>query len=132
MFFIMGVSQGQKQLCILARAFAADSRLLIMDEPENALDLQHRQQLLRLTRQWLKTEGRSVLLSLHDPGLALNRCDRLLLLKEGRICALLHPKEDPLPQMEAALEEIYGPLTLARCRDKQGCSHLTVLYEEDL
>ena len=42
------LSEGQKQLCILARTLAAPRRLLLLDEPESALDFHHRYRMLAL------------------------------------------------------------------------------------
>ena len=44
------LSEGQKQLCILARTLAADTKLLLLDEPESALDFGHRHRLMELVR----------------------------------------------------------------------------------
>ena len=72
------LSEGQKQLCILARTIVSGSRLLLLDEPESALDFRHRYRMLDLVRSWVgKTNGGAVV-TLHDPVLALNRCDRLM------------------------------------------------------
>ena len=50
------LSEGQKQLCILARTLAAGSSLLLLDEPESALDFQFRHRTLETLRGWL-SEG---------------------------------------------------------------------------
>lgn len=123
------LSEGQKQLCILARTLVGTGKLLLLDEPESALDLRHRNRLLGILREWAG-EGRCVILTLHDPALALNGCDRLLLLDGGRLGAVLHPQTDPMEKMEEALSKIYGNVTLTRCTDKTGKSHLVMLKEE--
>ena len=74
------LSEGQKQLCILARTLVSDSKLLLLDEPESALDFRFRHQMLSLLRNWVTSRNRSAVVSLHDPTLALNFCDKLLLL----------------------------------------------------
>lgn len=124
------LSEGQKQLCILARTLAGGGKLLLLDEPESALDIRHRRELMKLLRDWVGEQGRLGVLILHDPALALEGCDQLVLLKEGRVSAVLHPKTDSLSQMEGALSEIYGPVTLTRCADKTGMDHLVMLKED--
>lgn len=126
----LDLSEGQKQLCILARTLVGGSRLLLLDEPESALDIRHRTKMLTLLRQ-LTAEGRCAVLTLHDPNLALEGCDDLILLDGGRVSGVLHPKIDPLSRMEEALSKIYGPVTLGHCRDRQGKDHLLMLKEAE-
>ncbi len=45
------LSEGQKQLCILARTIVEDASLLLLDEPESSLDFPHRHRLMRLLRE---------------------------------------------------------------------------------
>ncbi len=129
------LSEGQKQLCILARTLAAEGRFLLLDEPESALDFRHRYRMLELLRDWLRggedggQKKRAAAAALHDPSLALNCCDSLLLLSEGKIHAVLHPGTDPLERMEEQLAVIYGSVSLHRCRDKSGREQLVMLKE---
>jgi len=125
------LSEGQRQRVLLARALVCGGRLLLMDEPESALDFPHRYQLLELLRRWAAQEGRGVLAALHDPALALNGCHQLLLLKDGRILAALRPAEDKLDDMERALAQIYGPVELLRCRRRRGGEQLVMLRKEE-
>lgn len=111
----LSLSEGQKQLCILARTLVSGGRLLLMDEPESALDFQKRYEMLDLIRSWVSEGGRCALMALHDPQLALNCCDQLLLMDGGRIASAIHPKEDDPARMQAALSQIYGPVSLHRC-----------------
>lgn len=126
----LALSEGQRHLCVLARALVSDARLLLLDEPESALDLRARERLHALLTQWTAS-GRTALLALHDPMFALGHCDRLLLLKDGRIAAQLCPRCDALPEMEQALAQLYGPVTLMRAADHQGCEHLVMLKERE-
>ena len=126
------LSEGQKQLCILARTLAAGSRLLLLDEPESALDLRHRYRMLGLLRQWVgQAPGRAVLAALHDPALALNCCDRLLVLAGGRVRAVLDPAADPPQQLERQLAAVYGAISLHRCADRSGRQQLVLLKEPE-
>lgn len=123
------LSEGQKQLCILARTFAADSRLLLLDEPESALDFRLRYAVLAQLRSWLQEGERCGIVTLHDPSLALNYCDTLLLLSGGELAGSICPRTDPLDQMEQQLAGIYGPVSLVRCRTQSGKEHLIMLKE---
>lgn len=125
----MTLSEGQKQLCILARTLAADSKMLLLDEPESALDFQYRYKMLNIIRNWVNEHDRCALTALHDPMLALNFCDRLILLKNGRLLDTLNPRTDTLERMETSLAQIYGSINLQRCTDRQGTSHLIMIKE---
>lgn len=125
------LSEGQKQLCMLARTLTAGGSLLLLDEPESALDFRYRYRMLALLRGWAAEGGRAALVTLHDPGLALNCCDRLLILAEGGVQGVLAPKTDPLPRMEEQLSAVYGAVSLARCRDRAGREQLVMLKEPE-
>lgn len=123
----LNLSEGQKQLCIFARALAAQSHMLLLDEPESALDFHHRNHMLYLIRRWVDAGERCALVSLHDPQLALRHCDQLLLIDQGKIIAALHPQSDTLERMEGALRRLYGKVELARCIGRNGESQLVLL-----
>ncbi len=123
-------SEGQKQLCILARTLVAGSRLLLLDEPESALDFRFRHQALSLLRHWAATEQGSAIVALHDPALALNYCDRLLVLDKGRVLGEIRPKTDPLSQTEQLLSQIYGPLQLQWCTAGKEARQIVMLKKE--
>ena len=123
------LSEGQKQLCILARTLVTDSRLLLLDEPESALDFRLRYGMLAQLRSWVQEGDRYGIVTLHDPSLALNDCDELLLLSGGELVGRIRPKTDPLHQMEQLLEKIYGPVSLVRCRKQSGEEQLVMLKE---
>lgn len=125
------LSEGQKQLCLLARALAGGAELLLLDEPESALDLRARHRTLHLLREFAARSDRAVLLSLHDPNLALNFCDALLPVESGRAAGLIYPGTDSDETLTAALSRIYGPVCLRRCTDDNGKTHLVMLKEED-
>lgn len=110
------LSEGQKQLCMLARAKAGGGRLLLMDEPESALDVKNRYGVFRAMKTWMGE--RMVLAALHDPQLALQVCDTMILLNNKTIETVLHPKTDELCHMEQALGKLYGQVTLHRVDGK--------------
>lgn len=119
------LSEGQKQLCILARTLVSDSKLLLLDEPESALDFRFRHQMLSLLHSWTASKTRSAIVTLHDPALALNFCDKLLLLSEGCILDIIAPKTDALDKMEQMLNHVYGDVSLQRCRNRKiGRAHV--------
>jgi iron complex transport system ATP-binding protein len=123
------LSEGQKQLCILARTLVSSSKLLLLDEPESALDFRFRYQMLSLLRDWVGSGQRSAIVTLHDPSLALNFCDQLLLLSENGILGILNPQVEPLEKTEQMLRQVYGNISLLRCQNRKGESQIVILKE---
>ncbi|RQW29847.1 ABC transporter ATP-binding protein [Rhodobacteraceae bacterium CH30] len=62
---ISALSSGQFQRVLFARILVQDARLILLDEPFNAVDAKTTFDLLELVRQW-KEEGRTVIAVLHD------------------------------------------------------------------
>lgn len=77
------LSGGQQQRGILARALVSGPRMLLLDEPFNGLDGENREALLRLVRE-LRDEGRTVVVSTHDPEISRRVCTHALRLRSGR------------------------------------------------
>ena len=121
------LSEGEKQLCILARALIEDTSLLLLDEPDSSLDFHNKYSMMNVLSQLITQYHKTGILCLHDPMLALNYCDQLLLLKNGRICAILHPKTDSIGSMESALADIYGPVQLSTVKNADNKPHLALL-----
>jgi iron complex transport system ATP-binding protein len=86
------LSGGEKARVLIARALSQDARLLLADEPTAGLDPSHQITAMR-TFGALAVEGRSVVASMHDLGLAARWCSRLILLDKGVIIADGPPRE---------------------------------------
>lgn len=86
------LSGGQRQRALLARALAGAARVLLVDEPTNALDPVHQLHTLRRLAE-LAHDGRGVLVVTHDLALAGQFADRVLLLDGGRVRADGPPAE---------------------------------------
>lgn len=76
------LSGGQKQRLGLARAIYGDPTLLILDEPNAALDAEGSQALNAAVRRF-KEQGKAVIIMTHRP-VAISECDHLLYLEGGR------------------------------------------------
>jgi molybdate transport system ATP-binding protein len=79
------LSGGQAQRVALARALAVEPRLLLLDEPLAAVDVQGRAQLRRDLRRHLASFGGIRLVVTHDPVEAFALADRVLVLEHGRV-----------------------------------------------
>jgi iron complex transport system ATP-binding protein len=76
------MSGGELQRVMIARALAQQTPVLLMDEPVSSLDIAHQLEVMRLLRD--ATE-KTILIVIHDLNLALQFCDRLLLLHDGHV-----------------------------------------------
>jgi zinc/manganese transport system ATP-binding protein len=78
------LSGGQMQRMLFARVLLQDARLIVLDEPFNAIDAKTSADLLALVRQW-HVEGRTVLAALHDMDLVRAHFPETLLLARGKV-----------------------------------------------
>jgi len=125
------LSEGQKQLCILARTFIEDSLLLLLDEPESALDIRCRYRMLYTLKRWVKSGERTALVTLHDPTLALTVCDTLIFLDNGQVAGKCSTGYDSPEYLETLLRKIYGNVRLLSAALRDGKSRLALFYDED-
>ncbi len=79
------VSGGQCQRAAVARALAADPRLIVCDEPTSALDVTVQAQVLDLLRGVRATSGVAYLFICHDLALVQGFCERVLVMRRGKI-----------------------------------------------
>lgn len=82
---VHALSGGERQRVILARALAQEPRVLLLDEPTAFLDIKHQVTVYDLMKQLSREQGLAVVAILHDLNLAALYCDRLVLLKAGRV-----------------------------------------------
>ncbi|WP_203363909.1 adenosylcobinamide amidohydrolase [Bacillus sp. REN10] len=87
------LSGGERQRVYLAQALAQDPEILLLDEPTNHLDLSFQKDLLDLLKKMTRDTGLTVVSIFHDLNLASLYCDRLLMMKAGRIHKLGAPSE---------------------------------------
>ncbi|MGY0055231.1 ABC transporter ATP-binding protein [Streptomyces sp. LZ34] len=95
------LSGGERQRVQIARALAQQPRELLLDEPTNHLDIQHQLALLTLITELRLTS----VVALHDLNLAAMYCDRLVVLKQGRVVACGSPQDVLTP---ALIADVYG------------------------
>ncbi|MDR2258621.1 MAG: ABC transporter ATP-binding protein [Treponema sp.] len=110
------LSGGELQKVILARCLAQEGDIFLLDEATSNLDLNHSIEIMEILREKTAAEGKIVLAVLHDINLASQYCDKIYLLKEGRLRYQGSPAE---VLTEAAVEDIYGIKAAVR-KDESG------------
>ena len=98
------LSGGELARVSLARVLAQRCPIVLLDEPTDALDLGHQEQVLALAAG-LARDGAAVLAVLHDLTLAASFADRIVLLSEGRVVAEGTPEEVLTPPL---LSRVYA------------------------
>jgi iron complex transport system ATP-binding protein len=114
---VLELSGGERRRVYLARAFAQEPRVLLLDEPTTHLDLGFQAQFLRMVRALRRDRGVAVVASLHDLNVAAEHADRILLLVGGKPRASGRPAE---VLKESVLREAYGAEVLVRPHPESG------------
>jgi iron complex transport system ATP-binding protein len=80
------LSGGEQKRVAIARTFAQDAPVILLDEPTDSLDLAHADAVMARSRRYA-TEGRTVVVTSHDLNLAARHADRIVVLDGGRVVA---------------------------------------------
>jgi iron complex transport system ATP-binding protein len=96
------LSGGERQRLHIARALAQQPKILILDEPTNHLDVGHQLSLLELVRQ---QQGLTVIAALHDLNHAAMFCDRVAVMRRGKMVATGAPGDVLTPHLIA---DVFG------------------------
>jgi iron complex transport system ATP-binding protein len=99
------LSGGEQARVLIARALAQETPLLMADEPAAGLDPANQIATMEVFAG-LAAQGRSVMASLHDLGLAARHCTRLVVLHRGRIAADGPPAQVLTPALLAEVFQI--------------------------
>ena len=109
------LSGGQRQKVYLAMAMAQDTQTILMDEPTTYLDVRHQLEVMDVSHR-LASEGKAVVLVLHDLCIALQCADEVAVLSQGRVVQVGTPEQI---YSGGALERVMGVI-LRRVETENG------------
>lgn len=105
---ISALSGGERQRVMFAKVLTQETPIILLDEPTSNLDMAHQEQLFSYGREFCQ-QGGTIVAAIHDLRLAARYCNRLVLLKKGRIIAQGFPEEVLTAK---SLKEAYGVETV--------------------
>ncbi|MEV5647290.1 ABC transporter ATP-binding protein [Nocardia sp. NPDC052254] len=118
-----GLSGGERQLVLIARALVSDCGTIVLDEPAAALDLRNQARVLTVLRA-LAEDGMAVVMTTHHPDHALHAAERSMLMVDADD-QRIGPTRELLTG--ALLSEMYGvPIVTADVRTPSATRRLTV------
>ena len=98
------LSGGEKQKVMLARLFAQEPRVMLLDEPTAHLDLSSQIEVMRLIKRRVEN-GCSAIIAMHDINLAATFSDKILMLKNGEVHRAGKAEDVITPE---SVREVYG------------------------
>lgn len=90
---IKNLSGGNQQKVILARWLAAESELIIFDEPTRGIDVGAKYEIYKLMNELVEKEGRAILMISSEMEELMGMSDRIVILAEGRMTGELEKSE---------------------------------------
>lgn len=86
------LSGGQKQKVLIAKALAQDTDVYLLDEPTSFLDIKNQIEVMKMARG-LASQGKIVIIVVHDLNMAMKYSDKIILLEKGKVISEGIPKE---------------------------------------
>ena len=99
------ISGGERQIVSICAAIVQDTNLVILDEPTSALDIKNQHAVLSIIKRIAQEQGKTFILSSHNPNHALYLSSNVFLLRHGKIVA--QGQAEDIINIEA-LKTVYG------------------------
>ena len=152
---IYKLSTGMRQKMNFVRGFVSDPKIIFLDEPTLGLDVGAARDCRKFIKEWMKREGKTVLLTTHHMPEAEELCHRLAIIDHGKILACDSPENlkhkvqaetvyllevgvqdfEPLPlEIVGNLKQIAGVKVIShhQRRDRESTELRIALKEESL
>ena len=114
--FLDQLSGGQRQRAHIAMILAQDTDYILLDEPLNNLDIRHAVGIMALIRRAAGELGKTIAVVMHDINIAAACCDRIVVMKEGRVTAHGTPAEIMSGPLLSAVYET--PIEVVAVKDR--------------
>ena len=124
------LSGGQRQRVAIARAVVIQPRVLLLDEPLGALDLQLRRQMQVELKRLQKKLGLTFLYITHDQEEALNMSDRIVVMRDGLFEQIGTPAEVYDHPRTAFVARFVGSANILRGTVRRGSGGETLLFAQ--
>jgi iron complex transport system ATP-binding protein len=118
----MTLSGGEKQRVIIASALAQATELLLLDEPTASLDLGYQLEIAALLSRLNRERRVTMVLATHDLNLAASVCDRLIVMRNGRVLAQGATREVLTSETVRRLYDVDADVTF-----HERAGHLTIV-----
>src|SRR5262245_5835776 len=115
------LSSGEKQRVLIARAIAQQPSVLMLDEPNAHLDINHQIAVFNLLRTLNRQHQMTVIVVLHDLSAAAAFCETMVLLHQGRIVRIGTPAEVITTEL---IEQTYGTEVAVFPSPVNGCPQI--------
>lgn len=87
------LSGGEKQRVLIASALAQQPKIILLDEPTNALDLHHQIAIYQIFKKLQQDQNLTIIVVTHDINLAAQFCDRMIMIGNGRVISDGRPEK---------------------------------------
>lgn len=99
------ISGGERQIVSICAAIVQDTELVVLDEPTSALDIKNQHAVLAIIKKIAREQGKTFILSSHNPNHALYLSSNVFLLRSGKILA--QGQAEDIINIQA-LKTVYG------------------------
>lgn len=110
----MSLSEGQKQLVGIVRVLYQKTKVILLDEPDSALDFDNRHMLYHHLLKKVKQQGLGIVVVMHDPMIALQYADRILLMDQLTIIDTIDMKKESVENIETKLKKLYKDIMIKK------------------
>ncbi len=111
---ITKLSEGQRSLAFLAKIFAQDTPIILLDEPDNNLDYLNTHNLFSTFKNQVENKNKTAIVVLHNPALALNYCSKLIVISGGEILGEASTKDGNTAKTQSLLRCIYPDIIIKK------------------